>query len=318
MYNQKWCRPCKKICSTLSNCHSLPMLTDRIKLAPVAACMHHRPDATVDAGCKAVGAVDGPPHCLHTLEAWCALRCRLQTLLALVMAPSVACIHCQPDATLDAGCKAAGTINGLPYQRSSAVPACIVSLMRLWMQAASLMALLMASLPRMGPNAHLAKRVLKGLAAHVPGRMALRHAAAKWQVQLAQQQGAPAPPGQANKEALKWAATQLWQMGTYLQHPLLKAIGCKAGLGHMVQSFELVPGKTAGWQHQLSVLRYAWLQALAVASSWSFSAWCQCRKSVCINCCLYSVLKSCLRRAIAADLSSVSYWSCRGSCLGAS
>ena len=75
------------------------------------------------------------------------------------------------------------------------------------------MALLMASLPRMGPNAHLAKRVLKGLAAHVPGRMALRHAAAKWQAQLAQQQGAPAPPGQANKEALKWAATQLWQMG---------------------------------------------------------------------------------------------------------
>ncbi|KAK9862215.1 hypothetical protein WJX84_008545 [Apatococcus fuscideae] len=80
-------------------------------------------------------------------------------------------------------------------------------------EAATLMALLMASLPRMGPNAHLAKRVLKGLAAHVPGRLALRHAAAKWQAQLAQQQGAPAPPGQANKEALEWAATQLWQMG---------------------------------------------------------------------------------------------------------
>lgn len=103
--------------------------------------------------------------------------------------------------------------------------------MRLWAQAATLMALLMASLPRMGPNAHLAKRVLKGLAAHVPGRMALRHAAAKWQAQLAQQQGAPAPPGQANKEALKWAATQLWQMGMHLPHPLLSPVGCQAGLG---------------------------------------------------------------------------------------
>ena len=44
-------------------------------------------------------------------------------------------------------------------------------------------AVLMASLSRLGANAHIARRILKNLAMHAPGRATLRTGAAKWQAQ---------------------------------------------------------------------------------------------------------------------------------------
>jgi len=87
-------------------------------------------------------------------------------------------------------------------------------------QVGALVALLLASLPRLGANAHLARRLVTALAQHAPGRAALRAGAARWQAQAGAggggRGGAGAPAGA--KQALQWAVTRLWQQGALAPH----------------------------------------------------------------------------------------------------
>ncbi|KAK9829627.1 hypothetical protein WJX72_006957 [[Myrmecia] bisecta] len=76
-------------------------------------------------------------------------------------------------------------------------------------EAGLLVAVLLASLQRMGGNAHIAKRVLRQLANHAPGRAALRLGTAKWQVQA----GAANPGADPNShESMTWAADRLSEL----------------------------------------------------------------------------------------------------------
>jgi len=84
-------------------------------------------------------------------------------------------------------------------------------------QVGALVALLLASLPRLGANAHLARRLVAALAQHAPGRAALRAGAARWQAPPGAGGaggGAPAGAPAGAKQALQWAVTRLWQQGT--------------------------------------------------------------------------------------------------------
>ena len=77
-------------------------------------------------------------------------------------------------------------------------------------QAASLVAVLLATLTSIGGNGHISKRVIGSLAAHMPGRAALKLGAARWQAlatgSLQQEPG--------SKSVLQWAVSRLWQLGT--------------------------------------------------------------------------------------------------------
>lgn len=69
----------------------------------------------------------------------------------------------------------------------------------------------MASLSRLGGNAHVAKRILKLLSTHLPGRVVLRLGAAKWQAQAI---GGEYASATGSKASLQWAASRLWAAGT--------------------------------------------------------------------------------------------------------
>ena len=71
-------------------------------------------------------------------------------------------------------------------------------------------AVLMASLSRLGANAHIARRILKNLAMHGPGRATLRTGAAKWQAQAT---GSDFAAAVGSRAALEWAASRLWAAG---------------------------------------------------------------------------------------------------------
>ena len=78
------------------------------------------------------------------------------------------------------------------------------------LQAAHVAAVLMASLSRLGANAHIARRILKNLAMHGPGRATLRTGAAKWQAQAT---GSDFASAVGSRAALEWAASRLWAAG---------------------------------------------------------------------------------------------------------
>lgn len=69
----------------------------------------------------------------------------------------------------------------------------------------------MASLSRLGGNAHVAKRILRLLSTHLPGRVVLRLGAAKWQAQAT---GGEFATAVGSKASLQWAASRLWAAGT--------------------------------------------------------------------------------------------------------
>ena len=73
-----------------------------------------------------------------------------------------------------------------------------------------MVAVFLASLGQMGGNAHIAGRVLRGMADSAPGRAALRQGAARWRDRAA---GA-ATEGQAGTV---WAASTLLSAGTALR-----------------------------------------------------------------------------------------------------
>ncbi|KAL0034398.1 hypothetical protein WJX79_000220 [Trebouxia sp. C0005] len=68
-------------------------------------------------------------------------------------------------------------------------------------------AIIMASLSRLGGNAHVAKRILRLLSTHLPGRVVLRLGAAKWQAQAT---GGEFATAVGSKASLQWAASRLW------------------------------------------------------------------------------------------------------------
>lgn len=79
-----------------------------------------------------------------------------------------------------------------------------------WLQGGLIAAIIMASLSRLGGNAHVAKRILKLLSTHLPGRVVLRLGAAKWQAQAT---GGEYASATGSKASLQWAASRLWAAG---------------------------------------------------------------------------------------------------------
>ena len=78
------------------------------------------------------------------------------------------------------------------------------------LQGGLIAAIIMASLSRLGGNAHVAKRILKLLSTHLPGRVVLRLGAAKWQAQAT---GGEFASATGSKASLQWAASRLWAAG---------------------------------------------------------------------------------------------------------
>ena len=79
----------------------------------------------------------------------------------------------------------------------------------------------MASLSRLGGNAHVAKRILKLMSTHLPGRVVLRLGAAKWQAQAT---GGELAAATGSKASLQWAASRLWAAGQHAAlHMLIHA-----------------------------------------------------------------------------------------------
>ena len=79
------------------------------------------------------------------------------------------------------------------------------------MQGGLIAAIIMASLSRLGGNAHVAKRILKLLSTRLPGRVVLRLGAAKWQAQATTRGEYASATG--SKASLQWAASRLWAAG---------------------------------------------------------------------------------------------------------
>ena len=87
-----------------------------------------------------------------------------------------------------------------------------------------MVAVLLAGLTRLGGNAYIAKRLIAMLAAHAPGRFALRTACSRWRAQAT---GLPDDAGAAHAAALQWAISRLWQQGARaLQHSTLTVLTC--------------------------------------------------------------------------------------------
>lgn len=78
------------------------------------------------------------------------------------------------------------------------------------MQGGLIAAIIMVSLSRLGGNAHVAKRILRLLSTHLPGRVVLRLGAAKWQAQAT---GGEFATAVGSKASLQWAASRLWAAG---------------------------------------------------------------------------------------------------------
>lgn len=99
-------------------------------------------------------------------------------------------------------------------------------------QGGLIAAIIMASLSRLGGNAHVAKRILKLLSTHLPGRVVLRLGAAKWQAQAT---GGEFASATGSKASLQWAASRLWAAGDMLHFSfqifciICCAVCCSAG-----------------------------------------------------------------------------------------
>jgi hypothetical protein len=76
-------------------------------------------------------------------------------------------------------------------------------------QAGSLVSVLLSLLPRMGTNAHIAARVLRGLASHGQGKLSLRTGAVEWHNEVAAAETGPV----GAEDALQWAANRLRKDG---------------------------------------------------------------------------------------------------------
>lgn len=85
--------------------------------------------------------------------------------------------------------------------------------MCLLLQGGLIAATIMASLSRLGGNAHVAKRILRMLSTHLPGRVVLRLGAAKWQANMT---GGDFAKAVGSKASLQWAASRLWAAGRLL------------------------------------------------------------------------------------------------------
>ena len=85
-------------------------------------------------------------------------------------------------------------------------------------QAASVVAVLLAGLTRLGGNAYIAKRLIMMLAAHAPCRSALRTACARWRAQAT---GLQDNADGSNAAAVQWAISRLWQQGQAHRRPCL-------------------------------------------------------------------------------------------------
>ena len=83
----------------------------------------------------------------------------------------------------------------------------------LLLQGGLIAATIMASLSRLGGNAHVAKRILRMLSTHLPGRVVLRLGAAKWQANMT---GGDFAKAVGSKASLQWAASRLWAAGQLL------------------------------------------------------------------------------------------------------
>ena len=84
----------------------------------------------------------------------------------------------------------------------------------LLLQGGLIAATIMASLSRLGGNAHVAKRILRMLSTHLPGRVVLRLGAAKWQANMT---GGDFAKAVGSKASLQWAASRLWAAGQLLR-----------------------------------------------------------------------------------------------------
>ena len=85
-------------------------------------------------------------------------------------------------------------------------------------QAASVVAVLLAGLTRLGGNAYIAKRLIMMLAGHAPCRSALRTACARWRAQAT---GLQDNADGSNAAAVQWAISRLWQQGQARCRPYL-------------------------------------------------------------------------------------------------
>lgn len=107
----------------------------------------------------------------------------------------------------------------------------------LFLQGGLIAATIMASLSRLGGNAHVAKRILRMLSTHLPGRVVLRLGAAKWQANMT---GGDFAKAVGSKASLQWAASRLWAAGHHLSCLLmfpsithLTVITASEGLRHV-------------------------------------------------------------------------------------
>ena len=112
------------------------------------------------------------------------------------------------------------------------------------MQAASVVAVLLAGLTRLGGNAYIAKRLIAMLAAHVPGRSALRTACSRWRAQAT---GLPDDADAAHAAALQWAISRLWQQGApTLHHSTLTLHTCGPTVPTITTRWCVVTMETVG------------------------------------------------------------------------
>ena len=99
---------------------------------------------------------------------------------------------------------------GCPAWASGAYCIWVQDLLLIVTQAASVVAVLLAGLTRLGGNAYIAKRLIMMLAAHAPSRSALRTACARWRAQAT---GLQDNADGSNAAAVQWAISRLWQQG---------------------------------------------------------------------------------------------------------
>ena len=116
------------------------------------------------------------------------------------------------------------------------------------LQGGHIAAIIMASLSRLGGNAHVAKRILRLLSTHLPGRVVLRLGAAKWQAQAT---GGEFATAVGSKASLQWAASRLWAAGTY-SNPALDCFACRLDCGVRAQPVARLNSRAVSYVHKIS------------------------------------------------------------------
>ena len=98
---------------------------------------------------------------------------------------------------------------------------------------ASLVAVVLGCLPRLGACAHLAARLLRAAAGGRPGRAALAAGAARWRAICL----GPAAEAVDSAGALQWAAGRLWQHLGELPSPHDLCVSCCYARANMNSTF---------------------------------------------------------------------------------